>query len=285
MLVIEDGSVHATTSQDLEKHCNNLCYFPADNALPIRPSNVGGMYILLQLCSVNMVCGKKWIFRVENSVLRKIYTGNPMRDGAEKIGGDGADATSREICRMHVRAIDAVNGDDAANFSLLNVSDIDHAHIHGNNAYDRSDLAANEHAAFTTERSVNSIAVSSSQNRDARRPLSDKFSTVSDGAASGDVSNIDDAGAKAHHRLQRQAAFRLSELFRWVVPGVIAVQDDAGAHHIRPGFGAGGDGGAVCEMHDPRIDTKAAQLVQRQVKVFLLLAGLLALRRGCEGLR
>jgi hypothetical protein len=74
MLVIEDGSVHATTSQDLEKHCNNLCYFPADNALPIRPSNVGGMYILLQLCSVNMVCGKKWnLLRGEFGFTEDIY--------------------------------------------------------------------------------------------------------------------------------------------------------------------------------------------------------------------
>src|SRR5450755_1956305 len=155
---------------------------------------------------------------------------------------------------MAVGTVDAMNGDDRTNLCVGDFSDINHAHIHGNNAYDGSDLSANEHAASTTERAVNSVAIAGGENRDSRGALGHEFSAVTDRATRRNISDGDNPGAQAHDRLQRQAALGFGALLWRIVAGVIAVEDDARPDHIGPGFRTRGDGGAVRKVHDAGVD-------------------------------
>src|SRR5262245_61509692 len=67
---------------------------------------------------------------------------------------------------------------------------------------------------------------------------------------------------------------------------MVAVKNGARTHHIRPGFRARRDGGAVGEMDEPGGDAERAQPFNRSVKAFFLIAGLRSdgpgehLRRG-----
>src|SRR5579859_5038862 len=51
---------------------------------------------------------------------------------------------------------------------------------------------------------------------------------------------------------------------------MVAVENRAGAHHVRPAFRARNDGGAVGEMHQAGIDAERAQAVERGVEAFFL---------------
>src|SRR6266436_6596706 len=203
--------------------------------------------------------------------------------GAEEIGGDGADAAGDGVRWMHVFAVGTVDGDDIADFGVGDVGDIDHGYIHGDNADDGRELATHEHAAAAvTKRAVNAVAIAGGENRDHGRTLRSEFCSVAHTGTGGNAAQANDARAQAHHRLQRQAAFRFWALLRRVVAGMIAVKNDAGAHHISPTLRARGDGGAIGHVHDASVDTELAQSVERVVEALFLLESLLAFRRRRE---
>ena len=57
---------------------------------------------------------------------------------------------------------------------------------------------------------------------------------------------------------------------------MIAIEKRTGTHHVRPGFGTRGDGGAVGDVGDAGIGAEFAQAVECEVKAIELLARLMA---------
>ena len=123
---------------------------------------------------------------------------------------------------------------------------------------------------------MDAVAIAGGQHANQGRALGDKRGVVADSFARGNAAQIDDFRAQAHHRLQRQQLLRLFALFRGIVAGMVAVQNRAGAHHVRPGFRARDNGCAVGKMHQAGIDAQRAQPVQCRVEALFLFAGLLA---------
>ena len=209
--------------------------------------------------------------------LRNVEPWDACADGAQQIRSYSADAARYEVGGMNVLAVNAVYRANVTGLHPLNVSNVDHGYVHGDDSNDRGKLSANQNASLVAQGAVYPIGVACRKNPDHRWALGNKFAAVADAGTCGDVSQAHDAGAQAHDRLEREYALGLGALLDGIVAGVIAIQDDAGAHHVSPGFRPRGNGRAVGEMHYPEIDTQAAQAVQRDIEVFFLFPRLLTL--------
>ena len=160
-----------------------------------------------------------------------------------------------------------------------NVGDVDHGDVHGDDSDDGGERAAEQDGATIAKRAVDAVAVASREDGDARGALGDERFVVADPGAGGDLANADDARAQAQHRFDREALFDLRAQVYGVVAGMIAIKDGAGADHVGPSFGTGGDGGAIGEMYDARIDAERTETIERGVETLFLLAGLFASAR------
>src|SRR5215831_6748873 len=87
---------------------------------------------------------------------------------------------------------------------------------------------------------------------------------------------MDDFGAQAHRRLQRQELLRFLALFPGIVAWMVAIKNRTRPHHVRPGLWPRDDRGAIGEMDQARVDAQSAQAVECRVEALLLFLRLLA---------
>src|SRR5579859_215689 len=210
----------------------------------------------------------------ESGNLPEIHARNALADGAEQIGRHGTDAARDDVCGMNVFPVRAVDGDHVSDSGFGNIRDVNHGDVHRDDADDRSEPAAYQHAAFIAERAMNPVAVARGENRDARRARGDEFFVVAHSGAGGDIANADDASAQTHHHFERQARFDFRPLLDGVVARMVAVQYRARPDHIGPGFGACGNRGAVGEVYDAWVDAERTKAIQRGIKTLFLLVRL-----------
>src|SRR5690242_17576551 len=222
---------------------------------------------------------KKWSFP-----LLEIDARNALAHGTKKIGSYRADAARDDIGRMYAIPVRAVNRDRIADFGARNIGHVDHRNVHGDNSNNGGKQSANQNAAAIAERTVNAVAVTGGEDGDARGTLGDESFVVADARPNGNVADIDDARAQAHHRLDGKKRLNFRAPLGGIVAGMIAVQNRAGTNHVGPGVGTRGDGGAVGEMHDAGIDPESTESIERGVKALFLLTGLLSRARAGKNL-
>src|SRR5689334_13944120 len=180
-------------------------------------------------------------------------------NGAQQIRSYGADAASYEVRGMNVLAVNAVYRANVAGLHRLNVGNVDHGYVHGNDSDDWGKLSSDQNASLVAQGAVYPVGVASCKNADYRWALGNKFAAVADAGTCGDVSQAHDAGAQAHDRLERKGPFGLAALLDGIEAGVIAVQNDAWVHHVSPGFRPRCNGRAFGEMHYPRSEAEATR--------------------------
>src|SRR5215472_7440474 len=123
---------------------------------------------------------------------------------------------------------------------------------------------------------MDAVAIAGGQHANKRRALRNKRRVVADSRTCWHTAQMDDLAAQAHHRLERQESLRFLALFHGIVAGMVAIQNGARPHHVRPGLWTRDDGGAIGEMDQSRIDAQSAQSVDCRVEALLLFLRLLA---------
>src|SRR6266478_4294826 len=77
-----------------------------------------------------------------NFLLSDVEPRHALAHGAQQIRGDRPDAARHAIRRQYFLALRAINGGHIADLCVLHVRDIDHGHVHGDDAHDGYELPA-----------------------------------------------------------------------------------------------------------------------------------------------
>jgi len=146
-------------------------------------------------------------------LVRKHRCGARGGYGAEKIGGDGADAARDGVCRMHVFTVGTVDGDDVADFDAgdlvtsIMVTSMETMPMMGRV------FRARARSRGCCQAKVYAVAVAGGENGDYGGTLGSEFCAVAHVGAAGNPAQANDAGAQAHYRFsgkRRSASVRCS---------------------------------------------------------------------------
>src|SRR6202035_14672 len=101
-------------------------------------------------------------------------------------------------------AFSAVERGDVANCRVWDIGNVQHHHIHRNDADDRGRVAVNVKDAAVSERAVNAVGVTGGENGDTRGALGNPGGIVADSFAGDDGADAHQARAETHRRTQGQ---------------------------------------------------------------------------------
>src|SRR5258708_24578747 len=106
-----------------------------------------------------------------NFLLSETEPRHALAHGTQQIRSDRPHAARHAIRRQYLLAVRAINRGHIADLCALHVRDIDHGHVHGDDAHDGYELPAQQHAAAISQPSVDSVSVTRRQHPEARQPL------------------------------------------------------------------------------------------------------------------
>src|SRR6266851_1211505 len=90
-----------------------------------------------------------------------------LAHGAQQIRGDRPDAARHAICRQHLLAVRPVDRGHVADLRAVDLRNINHGHVHGDDADDWRELPAQQHVPAISQRAVDSVSVPRRENADA----------------------------------------------------------------------------------------------------------------------
>src|SRR5277367_4545332 len=88
-----------------------------------------------------------------------VYAWDARAHRTKQVGGHRADAPRDLASWVHMLAIDAVDGDEVAEIDAGDIGDIDHGHIHRDDANNGGELAAHQNETAVAQRTVHAVTV------------------------------------------------------------------------------------------------------------------------------
>src|SRR6267378_2868897 len=104
----------------------------------------GSIYSLNSMASSRYQISREELLNAahRNFLLSDVEPRHALAHGAQQIRGDRPDAARHAIRRQYFLALRAINGGHIADLCVLHVRDIDHGHVHGDDAHDGYELPA-----------------------------------------------------------------------------------------------------------------------------------------------
>src|SRR5215472_17641500 len=159
-------------------------------------------------------------------------------------------------------ALGAIEGGDIADRDVVDLGNVEHRDVHGDDADEGCFLASDIDTAAIAKGAMDAVAVTGRQYRHERRTLGHPAGVVADARAGGDRANIEKSRAQAHHRAESERGFVFGTQIERIKARMVAVEDRTGPDHVGPGFGAGGNRSAVGDMNDARGDAECPEAVR-----------------------
>src|SRR5207245_2949602 len=133
-----------------------------------------------------------------------------------------------------------------AHFNPGDSSDIGQGQVHRNTSHDGGVMLADDDTAAIGETAIQAVGVAYGENGDTGRALGDVGASVSQGVIRTDIAYGKDSRLPGQNGFDSQTPLATADLpsrtLKWKI---VAVQREAGPHHIVPGLAAGNGGRGV----------------------------------------